>query len=94
MKNQSIHAMLLALVGGYMLFIAWHLVENVQSGSRDMPLWAAIAAIAVFALAGVGVLVYAFLIWRKAEQEKKNGEEGKNSLSRKEENGENRETLK
>jgi len=64
-KNQGTHAMLLALVGGYILYIAWHLLENLLSGVEDIPRAAAIAAIVFFALAGIGVLIYAWKTWRK-----------------------------
>ena len=66
MKRDSIHATLLSLVGGYLLFIAYHLYENLRAGSADMPPAAFIALAALFALAGLGVLVWAFRIWRAA----------------------------
>ena len=55
MKNKNTHAMLLTLVGGYILYIAYHLLENLLAGADDMPQGAAIAAIAVFAVAGIAV---------------------------------------
>ena len=64
MKNQSTHALLLALVGGYILYIAWHLLDNLLSGMQDIPQAVAIAAIAVFALAGIAVLIYALRTWQ------------------------------
>ena len=79
MQKQNIHAMLLTLVGGYLLFIAWNLLDRLNGGSEDMPGWAFILFIAVFALAGLGVLVYAYLVWKKAEKkrEEDGGGEGK-----------------
>lgn len=68
MKNQSTHAILLALVGGYILYIAWHLLENLLSGKQDMPQAAAIAAIVVFALAGIAVLIYAWKTWQSTKK--------------------------
>ena len=70
MQKQNIHAMLLMLVGGYMLFISWNLLDRLRDGSGDMPGWAFILFIAVFALAGLGVLVYAYFVWKKAEKKK------------------------
>ena len=64
MKNRNTHAMLLALVGGYMLYTAWHLFDNMRSGAQEMAPALYIAVIALFALAGVGVFVYAFIVWR------------------------------
>lgn len=74
MKNKNTHAMLLMLVGGYILYIAYHLLENLLSGADDMPLSAAIAAIAVFAVGGIAVLVYAWKCWKEAKKEEKNGQ--------------------
>lgn len=68
MKNQGTHAMLLALVGGYILYIAWHLLDNLLSGINDMPQAAAIAAIAVFTLAGIAVLIYAWKTWQSTKK--------------------------
>ena len=68
MKNQSTHALLLALVGGYILYIAWHLLDNLLSGMQDIPQAAAIAAITVFALAGIAVLIYAWRTWQSTKK--------------------------
>ena len=75
MQKQNIHAMLLTLVGGYMLFIAWNLLDKLRAGSGDMPRWAFILFIAVFGLAGLAVLVYAYLVWKKAEKKEDENED-------------------
>ena len=77
MKNRNTHAMLLTLVGAYMLYTAWHLFENMRSGAQEMPAAAYIALIVLFALAGVGIFVYAFIIWRgsRREEDKKSRDE-------------------
>ena len=72
MKNKNTHAMLLTLVGGYILYIAYHLLENLLSGVNDMPQGAAVAAIVVFAVAGIAVLLYAWRCWKEAKEEAKN----------------------
>lgn len=74
MKNKNTHAMLLTLVGGYILYIAYHLLENLLAGADDMPQGAAIAAIAVFAVAGIAVLLYAWKCWKEAKAEEKNAQ--------------------
>ena len=68
-KNARTHATLLALVGGYVLYIAWHLLDNLRSGAEDISPKAAIAAIAFFAVAGIAVLVYAWRVWRHAPKD-------------------------
>lgn len=79
-KNPQTHALLLTLVGGYVLYIAYHLFENLQSGSGDMPVPAAIAAIAVFAAAGVGVLLYAYKVYRSAPKDDDPADDDPNKL--------------
>ena len=69
--------MLLALVGGYMLYTAYHLAENARNGAEDMAYPAVIAFTALFALAGLGVIVYAWIVWRKGEKERKDAEQKK-----------------
>lgn len=75
MKNKNTHSMLLTLVGGYVLYIAYHLFENLRSGAEDMPRGVAIAAIAVFAVAGLAVIAYAWKLWRESKREEKQARE-------------------
>ena len=65
MKNDKIHSSLLTLVGGYLLYIAYHLLENMRKGSADMSRAMFTVLIAAFALAGIAILVYAWIIWRR-----------------------------
>lgn len=74
-KKQNIHAMLLTLVGGYVLFIAWNLLDRLRAGAEDMPRWTSILFIAVFGLAGLAVLAYAYIVWKKAEKKEDDGED-------------------
>lgn len=76
MRNKSTHAMLLTLVGGYILYIAYHLLENLLSGANDMSQGAAIAAIAIFAVGGIAVLLYAWKCWKEAKAEGQNAQNG------------------
>lgn len=74
-KNRQTHALLLALVGGYVLYIAYHLFENLQQGASDMAPAAAIAAIAIFGISGVGVLLYALRVYRTPDKEQNDGDD-------------------
>ncbi len=65
MKNEQIHATLLALVGGYLLYLAWQLFDKFRTGTQEMPDAAFILSILVFTAGGIGVLVWAFSIWRR-----------------------------
>ena len=66
MKNDKIHSSLLTLVGGYLLYIAYHLLENMRKGSADMSRALFTVLIAAFAGVGIGVLFYAWKIWRRS----------------------------
>ncbi len=68
MNNRNIHSILLALVGGYMLYGGYHLLENMRSGKDEMSPALYAVLIALFALAGAGVLVYAWIVWRKGRR--------------------------
>ena len=61
-KNDKIHASLLVLVGGYMLYIAYHLLENMRSGSVDMSRAMFAVLIGAFAAVGIAILAYAWKI--------------------------------
>lgn len=69
MKNQKTHAALLALVGGYILYIAYQLFSNMNSETETMPIAVSIAFIVVFCLAGIGVLAYALKTYLKKEKD-------------------------
>ena len=66
-KNDKIHSSLLTLVGGYLLYIAYHLLENMRKGSADMSRAMFTVLIAAFAGMGIGVLFYAWKIWRRSK---------------------------
>lgn len=75
MKNEKIHSTLLGLVGGYLLYLAWQLFESYRAGTGEMPEAAFIIAIVVFTVAGAGILVYAWTIYRKQQKTEKNQKE-------------------
>ena len=75
MKNPRTHATLLSLVSGYLLYLAWLLLDKYRIGAQEMPPALNILAVAVFALGGLGTLVYASLIYRKARREEKEREQ-------------------
>ena len=83
MKDERIHSILLTLVGGYMLYLAYQLFGKYRSGTKEMPDAVFILAIIVFAAAGIGVWVYAWRIYRKHKKDsqqptgnEENGPEG------------------
>lgn len=75
MKNQNVHALLLALVGGYVLYLAYRIFDALRLGKDEMPYALAVAAVAFFVLAGLGVLFYAWKVWQASRREETNGNE-------------------
>lgn len=74
-KDNKTHAMLLALVGVYMLYIAYRLFAGLQSGEGNITGFLAIALIAFFALAGIGIFCYARKVWKAGPDETKKRED-------------------
>lgn len=65
--NYQAHATMLALVGGYMFYIAWQIYGSMKSGASSMAPGIAIALAVVFVLAGFGVLYYAWSVFRSGK---------------------------
>jgi threonine/homoserine/homoserine lactone efflux protein len=68
MKSSSGRSSLMALVGVYLLYTAWEMYGGMQSSS--MAPWLSILFIVFFVLAGIGVLVFAWLIWKRGREGK------------------------
>ena len=75
MKNEKIHSTLLALVGGYVLFLAYQIWDNYRNGAGEMPDYMYIIVIVLLALGGLGAIYYAWMVYRKAVNEEKNKQE-------------------
>ena len=77
--NDSTRSSLLALAGGYLIYLAWGLYADMRDGKTEMAPALNIAAIALFTIGGIAVIVYASRMWllsRRAEKDgKKNREE-------------------
>ena len=65
MKNEKVHSILLALVGGYLYYLAYQLFEKYRTETKEMPDFAFVLFIIVFAVAGTGVLLWSWMIYRK-----------------------------
>ena len=57
-------AVLRALVAGYLLYLAWQILQGVRSGESSMPPVVGYLAAAFFALAAAAFGVYLFRRWR------------------------------
>ena len=71
MKNEKIHSMLLALVGGYVLFLAYEIYGKYKSGAGEMSDALYIGLSIFFVLAGIAVIFYAWKVHQKYKQEEK-----------------------
>ena len=70
MKNERVHATLLAVVGGFVLYLAWQLLDKYRSGTQEMPDAVFIIAIIVFTLGGIGTIAYAWICYRNGNRAK------------------------
>ncbi len=75
MKKPSVHSIMLALVGGYLLYTAYLLFDKLRTGAQEMPFGLAVAAIVLFGLAGIGVLWYAYKIYQDGKRAEQNEDE-------------------
>ena len=71
MKNEKLHSTLLALIGGYVLFLAYQIWENYRNGAGEMSDYMYIIAIILLALGGLGTIYYAWVVYRKAVRSEK-----------------------
>ena len=72
----DVHSVLLAAVGGYLLYIAWQLFDKYRNQAGEMPPALNILAVIVMTLGGLGTLYYAWTVYRQArKKEDKNTEE-------------------
>ena len=75
MRNEKVHSTLLALVGGYVLFLAWQILENYRNGAGEMSDFLYILIIVLMALGGLGAIFYAWTVYRKAIRSEKNAQD-------------------
>lgn len=83
MNSGKTRSTLLGVVGGYLLYTAYELFDARGDTNTTMTMTARILFIALFALAGAALVVYACMVWKRAlkeEDEKKKTEQDENSL--------------
>ena len=68
--NLPTHCLLLALVAGYILWMAWKIPQNVRTGVSSMDMQTAWILGAVMALAGAAVLGYSLWLWLRGRKKK------------------------
>ena len=70
MNNPNVHSTLLALVGAYVLSIAWDFFADLREGTTTMSRGLTAGLAVFFALAGLFVILYAWKVWRDGKKEK------------------------
>lgn len=71
------HVLALALVGGYLIYMAVKMISNVQTGSSSMSMTTAGILAGIMGLAGAAVLGYGMYLGAKAANQKKSDENPK-----------------
>ena len=57
-QNNSTHATLLAVIGGYLIYMAYEMVQNTLTGKSTMSMTTTVIAALIMALAGLGTIAY------------------------------------
>ena len=71
MNSSTNRSMLYGIVGGYLLYLAYELAQNmINDVATTMPRWVGILAVISFAGIGVTLLVYAWKMWKKGREDK------------------------
>ncbi len=86
MNNARARSSLIGIVGAYLLYTAYQLFEGRNDPGTTMTTGVMILFIVLFVLCGAALLVYAYLLWKRAGQD---GEEQKEQRER-----EDKDTLK
>ena len=71
-KNRSY---ILGIAGGYLIYLAYQLFENWNNPDAGMSPGVRILFISLFVLLGIGLMIYAFRLWKAADREEKENKE-------------------
>ena len=70
MKQSTNRSLLYGLVGGYLLYLAYELLQNrIKNVPTTMAPWLAILFIILFTGIGITLLVYAWKIWKQGRED-------------------------
>lgn len=78
LNNGKTRSSLLGVVGAYLLYTAWDLWQERGNTDTVMTVSARIVFIALFALAGAALLVYAVYVWKRSEDQKEENPRDRN----------------
>ena len=71
MNGEKTRSCLMGIVGGYLVYTAWQLFQGRNDPETTMTIGMMILFMALFVVAGVGLMVYAVILWKKGMAEEK-----------------------
>ena len=80
MNREKTRSSLLGVAGGYLMYLAYELFRDRGNADTTMTPAARVLFIALFVLAGAGLIVYALHEWRHSGKEEEKPKEDENSL--------------
>ncbi len=83
MNGEKTRSCLMGIVGGYLIYTAWQLYQGRTDPDTTMTIGMMILFMALFVVAGIALMVYAVILWKKGMTEDKEGkktEEEENGL--------------
>ena len=83
LNNGKTRSTLLGFVGAYLVYLAYGLFQDRAATNTTMSLTARYVFIAVFALAGTALMVYAVALWRRSLLEEKRQDDREDHYSMK-----------
>lgn len=63
-RGNSTHVTLLAVIGGYLIYLAYEMVRDTLSGASSMPLTMTLVLAGIMAVCGLAVIGYGIRMWR------------------------------
>ena len=73
-------AMLLAVVGGYVIYLAYEIMRDELAGKSTMAMWVCILFTVLMGAAGIAVLLLAWKIYRTKDPEEPENPEDPNAI--------------
>ena len=68
-QNNSSHATLIAVIGGYLIYMAYEMVQSTLTGKSSMSMTVTVITALIMALAGLGTIGYGVYLWRAASKQ-------------------------
>ncbi len=83
MNGEKTRSCLIGIVGGYLVYLAWQLYQGRNDPETTMTVGMMILFVTLFVIAGVGLMGYAVILWKRGmaeDKEEKKAEDEENGL--------------